>query len=57
MNMHSMYDQETQWEPVTQIVFYEPRTIPHAWDMSEYMPELDEAVREFRLSKDDQNHT
>jgi len=29
---------ESYWEPVTRIVFYEPRTIPAAWDMSEFLP-------------------
>ncbi len=29
---------EAHWEPVTQVVFYEPRTIPAGWDLSEYLP-------------------
>jgi hypothetical protein len=35
--MDTLYDQETYWEPVTRIVFYEPRTIPPAWDVSVFM--------------------
>lgn len=29
---------DEKWEPVTRVVFYEPRTIPAGWDLSEYLP-------------------
>jgi hypothetical protein len=32
------YPNDDRWEPVTRVVFYEPRTIPAGWDLSEYLP-------------------
>jgi hypothetical protein len=29
---------ESRWEPITKVVFYQPRTIPSGWDLSEYLP-------------------
>lgn len=53
MNTHSIYDQETYWEPVPHIVFYEPRTIPPAWDLSELLPAVHKDCYEPLLPKED----
>ena len=30
--------EEGGWQPITEVVFYEPRTIPAGWDVSEFLP-------------------
>lgn len=45
---------ESIWEPVTNIVFYEPRTIPAAWDMSEILPAVAPNTFKILITKDEQ---
>jgi hypothetical protein len=38
MNPFEDANTETHWEHITETKFYEPRTIPAGWDMSEFLP-------------------
>jgi hypothetical protein len=29
---------KSDWVPIIEIVFYEPRTFPSQWDLSEFLP-------------------
>ena len=53
MNEYSKPVFDTQWEPVTNIVFYEPRTIPAAWDLSEFLPGENKNSFKILISKDE----
>jgi hypothetical protein len=42
MNMYENMEREkSDWVPITEIVFYEPRTFPSQWNLSEFLPPLD----------------
>lgn len=41
-----------EWEPNAQAIFYEPRTIPLQWDLSEYLPEFPPASAEEQPQED-----
>lgn len=32
--------EKSDWVPITEIVFYEPRTLPSLWDLSEFLPSI-----------------
>lgn len=38
MNPPEYENKETYWECMNDTKFYEPRTIPAGWDMSEFLP-------------------
>jgi len=49
MNPIEYTESEAHWEPVTQVIFYEPRTIPAGWDLSEYLPAYSQGSDNFRF--------
>jgi len=53
MNEYSKPIFDAVWEPVTTIVFYEPRTIPAAWDLSELLPGDNRSKFQNLISKDE----
>ena len=44
MNPLEIYDNAPSWQSDPDVIFYEPRTFPAGWDLSEYLPAYSQIV-------------
>ena len=45
MNPHESYDIQDIWTGIADSIFYEPRTIPAGWDLSELLPASQQNIK------------